>query len=49
VTDIRIAALLEGRLHEPHAFLGTHTEPTGIVARIFDPHARRVWLRTNSA
>jgi 1,4-alpha-glucan branching enzyme len=48
VTDTRIAALLEGRLHEPHAFLGTHAEPTGIVTRHFDPHARRVWLRTDT-
>ena len=49
MTDSRIDALLDARLHEPHALLGVHAETAGFVARHFDPHATRVSLRTASA
>jgi len=48
VTDTRIAALLEGRLHEPHAFLGAHPQSGGYVARHYDPNASRASARTAS-
>ena len=48
MTDSRVDALLDARLHEPHALLGVHAETAGFVARHFDPHATRVGLRTAS-
>jgi 1,4-alpha-glucan branching enzyme len=47
VNDARLQALLEGRLHEPHAFLGVHRDGTVTVARHFDPHASGVSVRTS--
>ena len=49
MTDSRVDALLDARLHEPHALLGVHAETAGFVARHFDPHATRVSLRTAAA
>ncbi len=46
MTDSRIAALLEGRLHEPHGFLGAHAENGGNVARHFDPYGKAAAVRT---
>ena len=40
-----LQALLEGRLHDPFRFLGTHRDGEGWVLRAFLPHAEAVWLR----
>ncbi|HEY6095159.1 MAG TPA: 1,4-alpha-glucan branching protein GlgB [Gallionellaceae bacterium] len=42
--DSRAHALLQGRLHDPFSYLGTHLEETQYVTRIFQPYAREVWL-----
>ena len=49
MTDPRVRALLDARLHEPQALLGVHAENDGIVVRHFDPHAASVWLKTTAA
>ncbi|MCU0870041.1 MAG: 1,4-alpha-glucan branching protein GlgB [Burkholderiales bacterium] len=41
-----ILLLREGRLHDPHALLGRHASPDGVVVRHLDPHAKSVTLRT---
>ncbi len=45
-TDPRIDALLQGRLHDPFAFLGAHQENAGAVLRIFHPYASSINLIT---
>jgi 1,4-alpha-glucan branching enzyme len=44
-----LQALLEGRLHDPFRFLGTHRDGEGWVLRAFLPHAEAVWLRVTGA
>ena len=44
--DPRRERLLEGRLHEPHAFLGAHRDGRDWVVRVFDPVAHAAWLET---
>jgi len=45
MTDPRIEALRDGRLHDPNGYLGRHREACQWVVRHFDPHARAAWLR----
>ena len=45
-TDPRAELLLQGRLHDPFAYLGLHQEKEGYVVRIFNPHASEVSLET---
>ena len=40
------AALIEGRLHDPFAYLGLHQEFGVPVFRAYHPHASRMWLQT---
>ncbi|RFC37150.1 MAG: 1,4-alpha-glucan branching enzyme [Candidatus Nitrotoga sp. LAW] len=44
--DPRAELLLQGRLHDPFAYLGPHQENEKYVVRVFDPHASEVWLQT---
>jgi 1,4-alpha-glucan branching enzyme len=44
--DPRRELLLQGRLHDPHGFLGAHREGNRWVVRIFDPGAESVWVET---
>ncbi len=45
-TDPRAELLLQGRLHDPFAYLGLHQEKEGYVVRVFNPHASEAWLET---
>jgi 1,4-alpha-glucan branching enzyme len=47
VNDSRLQALLDGRLHDPHAILGAHRDGSVTVVRHFDPHASAVSLKTS--
>ena len=38
--------LLEGRLHDPHGFLGAHREGRSWLVRVFDPGADSAWIET---
>jgi 1,4-alpha-glucan branching enzyme len=38
------AALLQGRLHNPSAYLGPHREGNGYLVRTFNPHASEIRL-----
>jgi 1,4-alpha-glucan branching enzyme len=49
MTDTRAEALLDGRLHDPNAFLGRHRDASGWVVRHFDPRARAAWLHVGGA
>jgi 1,4-alpha-glucan branching enzyme len=49
MTDPRIEALRDGRLHDPNGFLGRHREAGQWVVRHFDPHARAAWLQGEGA
>ncbi|CAH1906202.1 1,4-alpha-glucan branching enzyme [Candidatus Nitrotoga sp. HW29] len=44
--DPRAELLLQGRLHNPFAYLGPHQENERYVIRIFNPYASKVWLKT---
>ena len=44
--DPRAELLLQGRLHNPFAYLGPHQENERYVVRVFNPHASEVWLKT---
>jgi 1,4-alpha-glucan branching enzyme len=44
--DPRRELLLQGRLHDPHGFLGAHREGEGWVVRLFDPGANGAWIET---
>ena len=44
--DPRVELLLQGRLHNPFAYLGPHLENERYVVRVFNPHASEVWLKT---
>lgn len=44
--DPRAELLLQGRLHDPFAYLGPHQENERYVVRVFNPHASEVWLKT---
>jgi 1,4-alpha-glucan branching enzyme len=44
--DSRTEALLKGRLDNPFAFLGSHTENGTKVVRVFMPHASKVFLKS---
>ncbi|MFZ1317920.1 MAG: hypothetical protein WAQ56_01170, partial [Candidatus Nitrotoga sp.] len=44
--DPRAELLLQGRLHNPFAYLGPHQENKKYVVRVFDPHASEIWLQT---
>jgi 1,4-alpha-glucan branching enzyme len=44
--DPRAELLLQGRLHDPFAYLGPHQEKEKYVVRVFNPHASEVWLKT---
>ncbi|MBI5435551.1 MAG: 1,4-alpha-glucan branching protein GlgB [Nitrosomonadales bacterium] len=46
--DPRAALLLQGRLHDPFAYLGPHHEKDGYVLRVFNPYANEVSLETAS-
>jgi 1,4-alpha-glucan branching enzyme len=39
------ARLVHRDHHDPHAFLGAHPHPGGVVVRAFRPGAERVWVR----
>jgi len=44
--DPRAELLLQGRLHDPFAYLGPHQENERYVVRVFNPYASEVWLKT---
>lgn len=44
--DLR-ALLLAARLHNPRLYLGMREHVNGKLARIYQPHASRVWLQTS--
>ncbi len=44
--DPRAELLLQGRLHDPFAYLGPHQENEKYVVRVFNPYASEVWLKT---
>ena len=44
--DPRVDLLLQGRLHDPHAFLGTHYEDGIHLVRVFYPYASEVSIET---
>lgn len=44
--DPRAELLLQGRLHNPFAYLGPHRENEKYVVRIFNPYASKIWLKT---
>ena len=44
--DPRAELLLQGKLHNPFAYLGPHQELDGYIVRIFNPNASKVWLKT---
>ncbi len=44
--DARTEALLQGRLHDPFAYLGPHYENGKHVIRAFHPYASSLWLET---
>ena len=46
VQDPRRELLLQGRLHDPHGFLGAHREGKDWVVRVFDPGASGAWIET---
>ena len=46
MTDPRLSALLEGRLHDPHSVLGVHRSASTWVVRHVDPHAESLSVRT---
>jgi 1,4-alpha-glucan branching enzyme len=45
-TDPRVDSLLQGRLHDPFAYLGPHLEKDSYVVRIFQPYASEISLVT---
>ncbi len=45
-SDPRADALLQGRLHDPFAYLGSHRENEKQVVRVFQPYATAAWLET---
>jgi 1,4-alpha-glucan branching enzyme len=45
-TDPRAESLLQGRLHDPFAYLGLHNEKDGHVMRVFQPYASEISLVT---
>ena len=47
-TDPRTESLLQGRLHDPFAYLGPHSEKDGHVVRVFQPYASQISLVTAS-
>ncbi|HTP96962.1 MAG TPA: 1,4-alpha-glucan branching protein GlgB [Burkholderiales bacterium] len=40
--------LLQGRLHDPFAYLGLHRDAAGCVVRVYQPHALHVELATST-
>jgi 1,4-alpha-glucan branching enzyme len=44
--DPRRKLLLEGRLHDPHGFLGAHRDEKNWLVRVFDPGADSAWIET---
>ena len=44
--DPRAELLLQGRLHDPFAYLGPHLENERYVVRVFNPYASEIWLKT---
>jgi 1,4-alpha-glucan branching enzyme len=44
--DPRAELLLQGRLHDPFAYLGPHQENERYVVRVFNPYASEIWLKT---
>lgn len=44
--DPRAELLLQGKLHNPFAYLGLHQEKERYIVRIFNPHANKIWLQT---
>jgi len=47
-TELHIEALLQGRLHAPLAYLGSHQEFDAHVVRVFRPYASEISLLTAS-
>jgi len=47
-SDPRAELLLQGRLHDPLAYLGPHHEKDDYVVRVFNPHASEISLETTS-
>ncbi len=45
-SDPRADLLLQGRLHDPFSYLGSHHEKTGYVVRVFYPYANEINLET---
>jgi len=41
-TPAALQAILEGRSHDPHAFLGMHPTAAGLTVRVFAPEVERV-------
>ncbi len=39
--------LLAGQLHDPFAYLGIHKTLEGYCARVFQPNAKAIWLKTS--
>ncbi|MDX8399682.1 MAG: 1,4-alpha-glucan branching protein GlgB [Gallionellaceae bacterium] len=46
-SDPRTNLLLQGKLHDPFAYLGLHQEPKGFVLRFFQPYASEISLVTS--
>ncbi len=46
--DPRAESLLQGRLHDPFAYLGLHSEKDSYVVRVFQPYASEISLMTES-
>ncbi|MCE9549706.1 MAG: 1,4-alpha-glucan branching protein GlgB [Betaproteobacteria bacterium] len=44
--DPRAELLLQGRLHNPFAYLGPHQEKDIYIVRVFNPYASEIWLKT---
>ena len=44
--DPRAELLLQGRLHDPYAYLGLHRDEQGYVVRVFHPWASDISLVT---
>ena len=48
-SDPRVEDLLQGRLDDPSAYLGSNPGPDGHIVRVFQPYASDVWLKTENS
>ncbi|MCG5052901.1 MAG: 1,4-alpha-glucan branching protein GlgB [Myxococcales bacterium] len=49
IDDRSLALFLALEHHDPHAILGAHPTPAGVVVRVFQPHARSVTVLAEGA